>query len=200
MAKHWMTAADPDGIPAAFIINGEGKVAWIGHPMEMDKTLERVVAGKYDLTKAAADFKKERADNANFSAAFPEIQKFVEIARGGDAGKTAEAATRLIEGPCKDTPRGLNHVAWTIVEKPGDKPDQKLMQVALKAALRADELKEGKNAEIADTLAKAYFETGDVAKALENQERAMKLAVGTALEKDPELKDRLEQYRKANKK
>src|SRR5437762_6606240 len=31
MAKNWMTAAEQDGIPAAFIVNGEGKVAWIGH-------------------------------------------------------------------------------------------------------------------------------------------------------------------------
>jgi len=61
-------------------------------------------------------------------------------------------------------------------------------------------MSEGKDAGIADTLAKAYFESGDVAKALENQERAMKLAVGTGLENDEDMKARLEQYRKAAKK
>src|SRR6516225_6973214 len=29
MAQGWMTAAGQDGIPTAFIINGEGRVAWI---------------------------------------------------------------------------------------------------------------------------------------------------------------------------
>ena len=33
MAKSWMEAAGQDGIPTAFIINKEGKIAWIGHPM-----------------------------------------------------------------------------------------------------------------------------------------------------------------------
>src|SRR5207237_986319 len=33
MAKNWMSAANQEGIPAAFIINGEGKIAWIGYPM-----------------------------------------------------------------------------------------------------------------------------------------------------------------------
>src|SRR5581483_1624125 len=182
MSKNWMSAAGQEGIPTAFIVNGEGKIAWIGHPMEMDKPLEQVVAGKYDIAKAAADYKKERAENTHFRAAIPEIRKFVELARAGDAEKTAEAATRLTEGACKNTYKGLNHVAWTIVEKPGDKPNPKLMQAALKAAKRADELAEGKSPEVADTLAKAYYETGDVAKALENQERAVKLAVGTGLE------------------
>ena len=42
MAKTWMTAAGQDGIPTAFIINKEGKIAWIGHPMSMDKPLEKI--------------------------------------------------------------------------------------------------------------------------------------------------------------
>jgi thiol-disulfide isomerase/thioredoxin len=44
MAKNWMAAAAQQGIPTAFIVNGEGKIAWIGHPMQMEKTLGQVVA------------------------------------------------------------------------------------------------------------------------------------------------------------
>ena len=51
---------------------------------------------------------------------------------------------------------------------------------------------------IADTLGKAYFDNGDVTKAVETQERAVKLAVGTPFERDPDLKTRLEQYRQAH--
>src|SRR5438046_178339 len=81
----------------------EGKRAWIGHRMEMDKPLDQIVSGKYDVAKAAADYKKEQLEKTHFRAAIPEIQKFMQIAKGGDADKTIEAATKLIEGPCKDT-------------------------------------------------------------------------------------------------
>ena len=45
MAKTWMTAADQNGIPTAFIVNKEGKIAWIGHPMAMEKPFEKVDRG-----------------------------------------------------------------------------------------------------------------------------------------------------------
>jgi thiol-disulfide isomerase/thioredoxin len=56
MAKTWMEAAEQDGIPTAFIVNGEGRIAWIGHPMggEMDRVLDQVIAGAFDIDKAAA--------------------------------------------------------------------------------------------------------------------------------------------------
>ncbi len=33
MANHWLRAAGRNGIPAAMVVDGEGKIAWIGHPM-----------------------------------------------------------------------------------------------------------------------------------------------------------------------
>ena len=47
MAKNWMVPAEQDGIPAAFIVNGDGVVAWIGHPGELDKPLDQIVLGKW---------------------------------------------------------------------------------------------------------------------------------------------------------
>jgi hypothetical protein len=45
MAKTWLEAAGQDGIPCAFIVDGAGKIAWIGHPMDsMDKALDEVLA------------------------------------------------------------------------------------------------------------------------------------------------------------
>ncbi len=53
MARTWMHAAGERGIPAAFIVDGTGKVAWIGHPMSIDEPLAQVVAGEWDLAAAA---------------------------------------------------------------------------------------------------------------------------------------------------
>jgi hypothetical protein len=45
MAKNWLQAAGVKGIPSAFIVDGSGKIAWIGHPMEdMDKAIDKVLA------------------------------------------------------------------------------------------------------------------------------------------------------------
>ena len=56
MAKTWMEAAGQNGIPSAFVVDKKGKIAWIGHPMELkEATLEQVLEGTFDLQKAAAD-------------------------------------------------------------------------------------------------------------------------------------------------
>ena len=52
-------------------------------------------------------------------------------------------------------------------------------------------------ASIADTLAKAYFDNGELANAVKTQERVIELAAGTQMEADPGLKKRLRQYKKA---
>lgn len=62
MAETWMEAAGQNGIPSAFLINKQGLVAWIGHPMELkESVIEQVLAGNLDLKKAAADYSQRKA-------------------------------------------------------------------------------------------------------------------------------------------
>ena len=45
MAESWMKAAGQNGIPCAFLVDGDGKIAWIGHPMgSMESEIDRVLA------------------------------------------------------------------------------------------------------------------------------------------------------------
>ncbi len=53
MATNWMNAAGRNGIPCAFIVGRDGRIAWIGHPAAMDKVLEEVVAGTFDVQAEA---------------------------------------------------------------------------------------------------------------------------------------------------
>jgi thiol-disulfide isomerase/thioredoxin len=196
MAKTWMEAAGQGGIPTAFIVEN-GKVAWIGHPMAMDRPLEQVVNGKWDLAAAAREFKERAAQERKFR----DLQGKLASAR--QSGDAKELAAILDQGltDFHENAQVLNLLAWTVVDPDAKiKPDAKLTKLALQAAKRADELAGGKDGSIADTLAKAYFDSGDAAKALETQERAVKLAEGTPAGNDPGLKARLEQYRKAVKK
>jgi thiol-disulfide isomerase/thioredoxin len=44
MAETWMKAAGQGGIPTAFVVNKQGKIAWIGHPMSLkEQVLEDVL-------------------------------------------------------------------------------------------------------------------------------------------------------------
>ncbi|MCB8933764.1 MAG: TlpA family protein disulfide reductase [Fimbriimonadaceae bacterium] len=66
MAATWMDAADQRGIPTAFVIDG-GKVAWIGHPMELEEPLKQLKAGTFDIEASKARFEKQAAE-ARFAA------------------------------------------------------------------------------------------------------------------------------------
>jgi thiol-disulfide isomerase/thioredoxin len=53
MATTWMAAAGRNGIPSAFLVDTKGRIAWIGHPMQLkDQMIEDALAGKSELSKA----------------------------------------------------------------------------------------------------------------------------------------------------
>ena len=55
MAETWLAAAGKNGIPASFLVDKQGIVVWIGHPMDLQESMvEEVLAGKFDAKKAAA--------------------------------------------------------------------------------------------------------------------------------------------------
>ena len=47
-------------IPATFIIDKSGTVAWIGHPLDISLPLKRIVTGKFDIKKTAQRQKSYR--------------------------------------------------------------------------------------------------------------------------------------------
>jgi thiol-disulfide isomerase/thioredoxin len=233
MAKTWMTAADQNGIPAAFIVNKEGKIAWIGHPMEMDKPLEKIAAGNWDIKTAREEQRKAAEEQAKLMKVQSKLatalrsgdpkslvtvvdevisevpsaemmvgpMKLTALIKLNEQDKALEYAKKLGKSDLSKQAQGLNGLAWAIVAPDaGIKPSAKLIEFALETARRADEMAEAKDAGIADTLAKAYFDSGDAAKAVESQERAVRLAKGSSFEDQiGELKDRLEKYKKAVK-
>jgi thiol-disulfide isomerase/thioredoxin len=54
MAKGWLEAAEEKGIPVAFVIH-DCAIAWIGHPMELDEPLAKIVAGDWRPGNLAAN-------------------------------------------------------------------------------------------------------------------------------------------------
>lgn len=227
MAKTWMEAAKQDGIPTAFIVDQNGKVAWIGHPMaELDQVLDQVLEGKYDGAAAAkkkadqqAAMEKLQNDMAEIEgmmengknaeavarldkiiAANPTMKpmlsglKFELLIKVGDA-KAYDVARELASGEYKNNAAMLNQLAWTIIdpENPVKNADYKC---ALEIAIKAGEASKFNDAMILDTLALAYFKNDNLDKAIEYQEKAVKL-LGSDIDPQTkkEIEDRLKMYK-----
>lgn len=58
--EDYMEAAKQPGIPTAFIVGKDGKIEWIGRPMEMDEPLDQVVAGSWNRNEFAEVFIAEQ--------------------------------------------------------------------------------------------------------------------------------------------
>lgn len=216
MSQGWMEAAGRSTIPVAFVVDGRGRIAWIGHPLQLADPLARVMAGTWKDGADRAGYEKgrkklyEALDKQDWKtvvdlvdrllAAYPgaEVelgpQKFKALLQLNAFDDAYAYARGFVDGPAKDAARALNFVAWTIVD-PEMRVPKRDLELALRAAQRANDLTEHGRPEMLDTLALVCFELGEREKAIEIQERAVELAVGTMFE--AELRTRLEQYKKA---
>ncbi len=74
MAVTWMEAAGQNGIPSAFLVDKQGKIAWMGHPMELkDTVIEQVLEGKFDIKKAAAEFEQRKQSEQKIMQFYREL-------------------------------------------------------------------------------------------------------------------------------
>ncbi|MFN4244361.1 MAG: redoxin family protein [Tepidisphaerales bacterium] len=213
MATTWMAAAGQRGIPASFIVDQQGKIAWIGHPMRMDGPLAKIVAGEYDAQaeEAAAKVRAERmealetrlrdaiaARDAEKAMAVidevlevdPSMAKQAPLVRYqvlqtmGASDKAAALADDVFAS-MKDDSMRLNQFAWGIAIAEGQ-PGRDL-PLALRCAERAAELTNRNDADILDTLARVHWEMGAKDKATAVQAEAVEKAT------DPEMKAAFQQ-------
>ena len=176
MAKTWMKAAGLNGIPSAFIVDQKGNIAWIGHPGRMDAPLAKIVA------------------NEQVEAGF---EDYMTLFRDGDFKKAYAIGHKLVEGSLAENGEQLNMLAWFIVN-PEEMPETQDLDLALKAAKRANKLYDGKDAGTLDALARVYFDRGDLKSALKYQRKAAEHSEGTPFV--DEINDRLKQYEAEMKK
>jgi tetratricopeptide (TPR) repeat protein len=89
-----------------------------------------------------------------------------------------------------DDPAILNMMSWTTV----DDKDVSIrdLDFALEAALRASELTNEKDPAILDTVARVYFEKGDLEQAIKWQRKAVKQAGGSPMA--DQLEEALKKY------
>ncbi len=227
MAVSWMKAAGQTGIPTAFIVDGSGRIAWIGHPMGIDKPLADVVAGKWDLAAAS----KKYALDLRLKDAVASVRREVTKAKKEKdlAGAIRAIETAVAKEAALESYFGLDQYFLLVEARPADAasygqrlvaqvfaenanalnqlawtivdPGKKVAgdyALAVQAAERAAQLTKEQDASTLDTLGLALFKAGKIERAIQVQTRAVELAKGEG-ELEKELRERLEQFQNSQK-
>ena len=162
--RDYFRAAGQTGIPSAFIIGKDTRIEWIGNPGypigEFDAALEAVVKDTWDREESKTKFEAAMAKKRKATS---QRQKFTEAMQDEEWTPAVEMSW--------DNANALNTIAWRIADSADVK--NRDFKVALKAAKRANELTDEKNAANLDTLARVYYETGKLKKAIMWQRKAV---------------------------
>lgn len=190
-AKAYMDAYRQEGIPTAFIVDKEGRIVWVGHPMRLDEPLKQVVAGTFDMEAFKKEFARRFDQEKTRQETIGLVGEYFALAESGDDGEKTRALGAQIYEKISDDAEFLNLFSWHILTA----DDLKLRDtdMALKAAEKAIKLSEGRDASIVDTYARALWDTGRKEAAVREQRKAVELA-GENAEMKADLAETLKRY------
>jgi thiol-disulfide isomerase/thioredoxin len=220
LEKEYMEAAKRDTLPSTFVVDKAGKVAFIGHPMQLDDVLPKVLAGTWkgeadvkameavdqELDKVYTKFEKDPESGlkelAAFEAKHPEktgqpmfqmtkVAMLVQAKKFDDAKSATEAILSKLAEKKSTTVLNNLRLVWSSKEL---NPDKKHVDLAVKAAEAMLKAEGEKDPMGLFAVAEAHNAAGDKAKAVEFAEKAVQNA-----EDDDQksfLKEQLERYKK----
>ena len=220
--RQYLEAAGLNSIPNAFIVGKTGLIEWIGHPMEIDNPLERILSDKWDRSAFATEFQESK----DFGVTMQRVVQMYRAKKIDDAVqllnrtisrlkskkvKTQASVMRLqmlVTSGNKNAPKAvnefaestddaemLNEVAWNIfLMSQQIELDPRIPRGAIQCVEKAVKLAP-KAPHIWDTLAHLVAEQGDLNKAIEHQQKAVELDAT----KDPQLTEFLSELQKLKK-
>lgn len=101
MAKTWLAAAEVNGIPTAMVVDAQGRIANITHPMSLEECLPQIISGKWDLAAAAK-------------------QHLLSVLPERTSREFNERMEALLKpGPTDETPKELDRIAVDFPEQAG---------------------------------------------------------------------------------
>ena len=161
------------------LVGGQADAAKLA---ELEQTLKAAAPEGFNLAGFKQDLSAQRA-----------IQAYLEEATGdADEAKLATLGRELGAIETKNASL-LNEVAWALLTEEGIK--KRDLPLACKLAKAAFDACDGREAAIVDTYARALFDTGKVAEAVEYQKKAVALAENDAVRE--QLTEALKRYEAA---
>lgn len=220
MWNTWMKAAGLGGIPSSFVVDQQGKIAWIGHPTGLEDVLELVVEGRYDeASKAKLD--AARVEKRNRITALRE--QLEALKTSGDKGGAIRVADELInQSVLGKSPYIITkylllkeldaskariyaaEVRKTYANDPlvlqdfakalSDRETKEEKALAVKIMEQAVKRAAPDDPYAYSNLAAVYFKNGDTKKAIDTQEKVVAILADTSLvEQKQEVKDNAKQ-------
>ncbi len=217
----WMRAAGRTGIPCCFVVDRNGTIAYIGHPMYLDVVLPKVVAGKWteadleavekieqevselfaasrnpeEFLKKIAAFEKKYPELANIPYFNPpRIIALLATKQFDAAKKTAEA---IVTKAVKYADTGaLQNVLAVLATNPSAAGNAELMAIAIKAGEGLVAINGDKDPISLYLLAEAHFAAGNNKKAQELGAKAVDNATGPL---KSQLEQRIKRYQDKDK-
>jgi thiol-disulfide isomerase/thioredoxin len=120
MAETWMAAAGQNGIPAAFVVDKQGMIAWIGHPMQLKESmLDQILADTFDLKKAATAYALRIKNEAQLTSLWRKFSGNMRSEQWADAETTLADIEQLM--PEEDR-EGLNFTRFRLYLEKKDYP------------------------------------------------------------------------------
>jgi len=94
-AKQWIEGANmySHGVPLAYVVDGRGRIAWIGHPSSLDSVVDAVVAGSWNLDAARRRWQEDRAAEAQSE---PLLVAYYGAMRANDPAAKRRACEALV--------------------------------------------------------------------------------------------------------
>lgn len=203
----YMTASGQRGIPCAFVINKEGNIAFIGHPMMLDRVLPKVMDGSWNgaedakkateameeffkvMGGAGADpeaglkaFAEQEAKNPDLTKQFPE-QKMMLLLRNKKLDEAEVLFTSIFEKAKKHNDSGKLSSICRLWSDPTMNPEKKKLELAIEAGLAASKLAGPKDIGSLIAVASAYHASGNIEKSTEYADKAVEAGSNEAMKK-----------------
>lgn len=166
----WMQAAGTMNMPTAFIVDRNGKLAYIGDPYAMEKTLEDVINGHYDLTQLRNDY-LERLEAEKV------LDSFNTALNNNDQQQAIITANKIANDFKNVKPNTYLVLAANIVGIKG-KIDDRLLDIALIATQKGIILTQFQSPGFFDLLASIYAAKGDFFNAANAEKIAISMSEG----------------------
>lgn len=168
------------GIPHAFVIDKAGRLVWHGHPRAgLEMVLEDLIAGTFDLEA----FKKEEV-------ATRRVSEYVTMVQAGEEPAKADQMGEAIVRDLGNRAALMNRLAMRLILDPSIK--HRNLDMIMGAAQAAYDATKGQDPYIIDTLARAFAEKGNFAKAIDLEKQAIALCKNE--KQKPEMEETLKEF------
>ncbi len=199
--KAYLSAANIYRLPTVMIVDRDGLIAYVGSPYgDFDRRLDRIVKGEFSarLAKKSNEMlsrAEEMARDGDWQGSLDLVDEVIELDPSNNGQYAVSKYQILLLNPevqalelsedapaygrravrelIQDNIEALDYLAWFVTMNQNLPVEERDLELARIAAERADEVANGENVSVLETIAAIYEAEGELDKAIEYLELAI---------------------------